>query len=264
MDIVDQVNESDPLKRGEDVTAPSATELKKKKCKEGLGCSRMSHWRTAVFFLSLFICLTIVFAFSFIIPCPVRAQYLITWNRSFSEAGVHSLLYSISVLHHFKRETNNRYIIFSLSHLWLPGFWTRKQGQSGRCPFCSEKLKWHTEQLVCWRKYWTVHLNWFIKTNKRDWLLCVVFQYKSDKSPILFQTWLGRVCFCWHWTAPMGTCCGRGRWLLSSTGLNVVWAKKHQAPGTVCCPIQTASQPLTNTQVSDPIIIAVIFQWWST
>lgn len=96
MDTADQVNESDPLKR-EDVTAPSATELKKKKSKEGLGCSSLSHWRTAVFFLSLFISLIIVFAFSFIIPCPVRAQYLITWNRTFTKAGVYSLLYSIFV-----------------------------------------------------------------------------------------------------------------------------------------------------------------------
>lgn len=92
METTDRATEGDPLKRGDDQaeigTAPSATELKKKSCKEVLGFAKLTHWRTAVFFLSLFICLTIVFAFSFIIPCPVRPQYLVTWNRTFYEAGV--------------------------------------------------------------------------------------------------------------------------------------------------------------------------------
>lgn len=82
--------EVDPLKRAEDENEmPSSTQLKKKSCKEVLGFAKLTHWRTAVFFLSLFLCLTIVFAFSFIIPCPVRPQYLISWNRTFPEAGVH-------------------------------------------------------------------------------------------------------------------------------------------------------------------------------
>lgn len=81
--------EVDPLKRGEDGNeTPSATELKKKSCKDMLGFAKLTHWRTAVFFLSLFLCLTIVFAFSFIIPCPVRPQYLVSWYRTFPEAGV--------------------------------------------------------------------------------------------------------------------------------------------------------------------------------
>lgn len=96
MESTDHSTEGDPLKRGEDgvetVTAPSATELKKNSCKEVLGFSKLSHWRTAVFFLSLFLCLIIVFAFSFIIPCPVRPQYLITWNRNFSEAATYNFL----------------------------------------------------------------------------------------------------------------------------------------------------------------------------
>lgn len=92
METTDLATEGDPLKRGGDQaetgTAPSATELKKKSCKEFMGFGKLTHWRTAVFFFSLFLCLTIVFAFSFIIPCPVRPQYLVTWNRTFSEAGV--------------------------------------------------------------------------------------------------------------------------------------------------------------------------------
>lgn len=94
METAGSASEGDPLKTGEDGAetgrAPSASELKKKSCKEVLGFAKLTHWRTAVFFLSLFLCLTIVFAFSFIIPCPVRPQYLPTWNRTFSEAGVYS------------------------------------------------------------------------------------------------------------------------------------------------------------------------------
>ncbi|XP_071782818.1 protein FAM234A [Centroberyx gerrardi] len=94
MEATDHATEGDPLKRGEDGsgTAPSPTELKKKSCKEGLGFARMSHWRTAVFFFSLFLCLTIVFAFSFIIPCPVRPQYLSAWNRTFPQAATYDFL----------------------------------------------------------------------------------------------------------------------------------------------------------------------------
>ncbi|CAN9508538.1 unnamed protein product [Ophioblennius macclurei] len=97
MESTQNATEGDPLKQGEDgtetVTAPAGMELKKKKsCKEILGLSKLTHWRTAVFFLSLFLCLTVVFAFSFIIPCPVRPQYLVTWNRSFSEAASYDFL----------------------------------------------------------------------------------------------------------------------------------------------------------------------------
>lgn len=91
METTDQITEGSPLKAAGDgtetVTAPSATQLERKSCKEGLGFSRMSHWRTAAFFLSLFLCLTVVFAFSFIIPCPERPQYNVTWSRDFPEAG---------------------------------------------------------------------------------------------------------------------------------------------------------------------------------
>lgn len=92
METTGNAAEGDPLKRGEDggetgPAPPSATELKKKGCKEVIGFAKLTHWRTAVFFLSLFLCLTIVFAFSFIIPCPVRPQYLVSWNRTYNNAG---------------------------------------------------------------------------------------------------------------------------------------------------------------------------------
>lgn len=96
METTGSATEGDPLKRGEDGaetgTAPTATELKKKSCKEVFGFAKLTHWRTAVFFFSLFLCLTIVFAFSFIIPCPVRPQYLVSWNRTFSEAATYDFL----------------------------------------------------------------------------------------------------------------------------------------------------------------------------
>lgn len=96
MDSTDSSNEGDPLKRGQDGvevgTAAPATELRRKSCKEALGLSKFNHWRTAIFFLSLFLCLTIVFAFSFIIPCPVRPQYLAAWNRTFIGAATYDFL----------------------------------------------------------------------------------------------------------------------------------------------------------------------------
>ncbi|XP_068160935.1 protein FAM234A [Antennarius striatus] len=96
METTDNVTESDHLKRGEDGTETglpqSSTKLRKKSCKEALGFANLTHWRTAIFFFSLFLCLTIVFAFSFIIPCPVRPQYQVSWNRSFPDAATYDFL----------------------------------------------------------------------------------------------------------------------------------------------------------------------------
>ncbi|TNN39535.1 Protein FAM234A [Liparis tanakae] len=94
MDSTGSATEGDPLNRGGD-GAHTAAELKKKRkksCKGVWGISKLTHWRTAVFFFSLFLCLSIVFAFSFIIPCPVRPQYLVTWNRTFPEAATYDFL----------------------------------------------------------------------------------------------------------------------------------------------------------------------------
>ncbi|XP_029311360.1 protein FAM234A isoform X2 [Cottoperca gobio] len=97
METTGSATEGDPLRRAEDGaetgTAPLATELKKKKsCREVIGFPKLTHWRTGFFFFSLFLCLTVVFAFSFIIPCPVRPQYIPTWNRTFSEAATYDFL----------------------------------------------------------------------------------------------------------------------------------------------------------------------------
>jgi len=83
--------EAEPLKGGggggENGGKAESGGLGQSKCRGGLSFAKLSHWRTAIFFFSLFLCLTIVFAFSFVIPCPVRPQYLATWNRTFSQAG---------------------------------------------------------------------------------------------------------------------------------------------------------------------------------
>lgn len=96
MEITNRATEVDPLSRIEDgaqtVIEPAPVESKKKSYGTVLGLAKLSHWRTAAFFLSLFLCLTIVFAFSFIIPCPVRPQYLSTWNRTFPQAATYNFL----------------------------------------------------------------------------------------------------------------------------------------------------------------------------
>ncbi|CAL1599188.1 unnamed protein product [Knipowitschia caucasica] len=83
--------EGDPLKREDGAEGGAPTTEIKKGCKE-LDFAKLTHWRTAVFFFSLFLCLTVVFAFSFIIPCPVRPQYLISWHRTFNDTATYDFL----------------------------------------------------------------------------------------------------------------------------------------------------------------------------
>ncbi len=82
--------EAEPLKGGE----AEGGVAKKKSRTEKLGFSHLTGWRTAAFLLSLFLCLVVVFAFSFILPCPVRPQYLSTWNRTLPDAGEQRVKYS--------------------------------------------------------------------------------------------------------------------------------------------------------------------------
>lgn len=55
--------------------------------KKAAGGGRLWRWRTAAFFLSLFLCLAVVFAFSFVIPCPVRPVSQRAWRAAFAGAG---------------------------------------------------------------------------------------------------------------------------------------------------------------------------------
>ncbi|XP_016339765.1 protein FAM234A-like [Sinocyclocheilus anshuiensis] len=80
--------EAEPLK-GEEAEGGVS---KEKSCTEKLCLSHLTGWRTAAFLLSLFLCLVVVFAFSFILPCPVRTQYLPTWNRTLPDAATYDFL----------------------------------------------------------------------------------------------------------------------------------------------------------------------------
>ncbi|XP_061329341.1 protein FAM234A [Pezoporus flaviventris] len=60
--------------------------------KQSSQLSQLSRWRTAAFFISLFLCLIIVFAFSFIIPCPERPVSERTWFRNYSHAVAYQFL----------------------------------------------------------------------------------------------------------------------------------------------------------------------------
>ncbi|KAF5889367.1 protein FAM, partial [Clarias magur] len=44
-------------------------------CTGKTGVAKLSGWRTAMLLLSLFICLSVVFAFSFILPCPTELVF---------------------------------------------------------------------------------------------------------------------------------------------------------------------------------------------
>lgn len=89
MDSKDLEAEIHPLKN-EDGKAQENHENcteKESVCKKPTRFAQLSRWRTASFFLSLFLCLIVVFAFSFIIPCPVRPLSQKTWHRKYENAG---------------------------------------------------------------------------------------------------------------------------------------------------------------------------------
>ncbi|NXE65569.1 F234A protein, partial [Calcarius ornatus] len=86
MDNKDSEAEIHPLKT-EDVKAQENHEhYVERRIIKSSGLSRLSRWRTAAFFISLFLCLIIVFAFSFIIPCPERPLSERTWFQYFNNA----------------------------------------------------------------------------------------------------------------------------------------------------------------------------------
>nr|XP_033770629.1 protein FAM234A [Geotrypetes seraphini]XP_033770630.1 protein FAM234A [Geotrypetes seraphini]XP_033770631.1 protein FAM234A [Geotrypetes seraphini]XP_033770632.1 protein FAM234A [Geotrypetes seraphini] len=60
--------------------------------KKKSGLCQPSQLRTAAFFITLFLCLAMVFAFSFIIPCPVRPVSEKAWIRQYNDAVTHKFL----------------------------------------------------------------------------------------------------------------------------------------------------------------------------
>ncbi|NXJ68823.1 F234A protein, partial [Rostratula benghalensis] len=94
MDNKDSEAEIHPLKT-EDVKAQENHENSVERriiSKQSSRLSRLSRWRTAAFFISLFLCLIIVFAFSFIIPCPERPVSERTWFRNYDNAVAYPFL----------------------------------------------------------------------------------------------------------------------------------------------------------------------------
>ncbi|NXX98110.1 F234A protein, partial [Centropus bengalensis] len=94
MDNKDSEAEIHPLKT-EDVKAQENHENIVERriiSKQSSQLSRLSRWRTAAFFISLFLCLIIVFAFSFIIPCPERPISERTWFRDYNNAVAYQFL----------------------------------------------------------------------------------------------------------------------------------------------------------------------------
>ncbi|POI32232.1 hypothetical protein CIB84_004016 [Bambusicola thoracicus] len=94
MDNKDSEAEIHPLKT-EDVKAQENHENSVERriiIKQSSQLSRLSRWRTAAFFISLFLCLIIVFAFSFIIPCPERPVSERTWLRNYDSAVAYRFL----------------------------------------------------------------------------------------------------------------------------------------------------------------------------
>ncbi|KFO82163.1 Protein ITFG3, partial [Cuculus canorus] len=94
MDNKDSEAEIHPLKT-EDVKAQENHENSVERriiSKQSSRLSRLSRWRTAAFFISLFLCLIIVFAFSFIIPCPERPVSERTWFRDYDNTVAYQFL----------------------------------------------------------------------------------------------------------------------------------------------------------------------------
>ncbi|RXN02019.1 Protein ITFG3 [Acipenser ruthenus] len=89
-DNKEQDTEIHPLKSEEGVSPASLT--KKGVCLGSSGLSHLSSWRTAAFFLSVFLCLISIFAFSFIIPCPVRPVSQRTWINTYGDSSTYTFL----------------------------------------------------------------------------------------------------------------------------------------------------------------------------
>uniref|UniRef100_A0A8C6XCS5 Family with sequence similarity 234 member A n=1 Tax=Naja naja TaxID=35670 RepID=A0A8C6XCS5_NAJNA len=82
-----------PLKAREAPASPgSGARDAEKEAGGGAQPGRLSQWRTAAFFLSLYLCLGVAFAFSFVIPCPVRPTSRTAWSRAYDDAAAYAFL----------------------------------------------------------------------------------------------------------------------------------------------------------------------------
>ncbi|XP_028905089.1 protein FAM234A [Ornithorhynchus anatinus] len=94
MENKDLEAEIHPLKSEEGKAQPSQEAGVEKKQASGkvVTYTRVSPWRTAAFFLSLFSCLFTVLLLSFILPCPIRQRSEKTWRRDYNVAVTYDFL----------------------------------------------------------------------------------------------------------------------------------------------------------------------------
>ncbi|NWW08203.1 F234A protein, partial [Oreocharis arfaki] len=92
MDNKDSEAEIHPLKTEDAKAQENHENFVERRIVKSSGLSRLSRWRTAAFFISLFLCLIVVFAFSFIIPCPERPVSERTWFRYYNDAVPYQFL----------------------------------------------------------------------------------------------------------------------------------------------------------------------------
>ncbi|XP_013925777.1 PREDICTED: protein ITFG3 [Thamnophis sirtalis] len=83
-----------PLKAREAPATPRGSGARdaEKEAGDGAQPRRLSKWRAAAFFLSVYLCLGVAFAFSFVIPCPVRPVSRTTWSRAYDDAAAYAFL----------------------------------------------------------------------------------------------------------------------------------------------------------------------------
>ncbi|KAG8432859.1 hypothetical protein GDO86_017207 [Hymenochirus boettgeri] len=92
MDNKDLETEIHPLKNSEGKPLENNDIADKEAVITKSGISRLSRFRTAAFFAALFLCLVVVFAFSFIIPCPVRPHSQRTWVVQYENTVTYAFL----------------------------------------------------------------------------------------------------------------------------------------------------------------------------
>ncbi|NWV38576.1 F234A protein, partial [Grantiella picta] len=92
MDNKDSEAEIHPLKTEDVKVQENHEHPMERRIVKSSGLSRLSRWRTAAFFISLFLCLIFVFAFSFIIPCPERPVSERTWFQYYDNAVAYQFL----------------------------------------------------------------------------------------------------------------------------------------------------------------------------
>lgn len=134
MDSKDLDAEINPLKNEDEKNKENCENGRGKEVgiKNKTGVSKLSKWRTAAFFASLFLCLVVVFAFSFIIPCPVRPHSVRTWSRTYNNAVTYPFLSTHDVN---KDKVLDVLFIYKSTNASNPNISCSDEGFSSPCTF---------------------------------------------------------------------------------------------------------------------------------